>query len=33
MADLEPVVGRYLNLESSGRRYRIYYEEAGRAGR
>ena len=32
MADLEPVVGRYLNLESGGRRYRIYYEEAG-AGR
>ena len=29
MPDLEPVVGRYLNLESGGRRYRIYYEEGG----
>ena len=29
MADLEPVVGRYLNLESGGRSYRIFYEEVG----
>ena len=29
MAELEPVVGRYLNLDSGGRRYRIFYEEAG----
>ena len=29
MADLEPVVGRYVNLTSEGRDYRIFYEEAG----
>ncbi len=29
MPQLEPVVGRYLTLESGGRTYRIFYEEAG----
>jgi len=27
---LEPIVGRYLQLECQGRRYRVYFEEAGR---
>ena len=29
MADLEPIVGRYLRLSLSGRPHRIYFEEAG----
>lgn len=29
MTQLEPIVGRYLNLTSNGVDYRIYYEEAG----
>src|SRR5690349_20810769 len=27
--DIEPIVGRYLNLEVDGASYRIYFEEAG----
>ncbi len=29
MADLEPVVGRYLRLSLEGRPHRVYFEEAG----
>jgi pimeloyl-ACP methyl ester carboxylesterase len=29
MADLEPMVGRYLRLDLGGRSHRIYFEEAG----
>ena len=29
MAQTEPIVGRYMNLEVDGRGYRIYFEEAG----
>lgn len=29
MSELEPIIGRYLTLELSGRRNRIYFEEAG----
>ena len=29
MAQTEPIVGRYVNLEHSGQRYRVYFEEAG----
>ncbi len=29
MPRLEPIVGRYLNLEYEGRAYRVYFEEAG----
>ena len=28
-ADIEPIVGRYVNLEISGRAERLYFEEAG----
>jgi len=28
-AAVEPIVGRYVNIESLGRKYRIFYEEAG----
>ena len=28
-AQLEPIVGRYLSLDFEGRRYRVYFEEAG----
>ena len=28
-ADEEPIVGRYVKVESLGRDYRIFYEEAG----
>jgi len=27
--DIEPIVGRYLNLDLEGAKYRIYFEEAG----
>ena len=30
MAELEPILGRYLTLTLGGRRHRIYFEEAGR---
>jgi hypothetical protein len=29
MADLEPIVGRYLRLTLGGRAHRVYFEEAG----
>ena len=29
MAELEPIVGRYLTLALAGRRHRVYFEEAG----
>ncbi len=29
MSALEPIVGRYVHLDCEGRRYRIYFEEAG----
>ncbi|MFQ5830802.1 MAG: alpha/beta fold hydrolase [Candidatus Methylomirabilia bacterium] len=29
MPELEPIIGRYLNLAIGGRDYRIYFEEAG----
>jgi pimeloyl-ACP methyl ester carboxylesterase len=29
VADLEPIVGRYLRLSLAGQRHRLYYEEAG----
>jgi pimeloyl-ACP methyl ester carboxylesterase len=29
MADLEPIVGRYLRLALGGREHRVYFEEAG----
>ncbi len=29
MAQTEPIVGRYINLEVAGRGYRVYFEEAG----
>jgi pimeloyl-ACP methyl ester carboxylesterase len=29
VAQIEPIVGRYVNLEHSGERYRVYFEEAG----
>lgn len=29
MADLEPIVGRYLRLDLDGREHRVYFEEAG----
>ena len=29
MADLEPMVGRYVRLDLGGRSLRIYFEEAG----
>jgi pimeloyl-ACP methyl ester carboxylesterase len=29
MAQLEPIVGRYLHLTLGGRRHRVYFEEAG----
>ena len=29
MADLEPIVGRYLRLVAGGRPHRVYFEEAG----
>jgi pimeloyl-ACP methyl ester carboxylesterase len=29
VAQTEPIVGRYVNLEHSGQRYRVYFEEAG----
>ncbi|KER69998.1 alpha/beta hydrolase [Burkholderia cepacia] len=29
MAKLEPIIGRYLTIEESGREYRLYFEEAG----
>ena len=29
MADLEPIVGRYLRLPLGGRAHRVYFEEAG----
>ena len=29
MADLEPIVGRYLRLSLDGRAHRVYFEEAG----
>src|SRR5262245_42141437 len=28
--DIEPIVGRYLNLRVNGAAYRVYFEEAGR---
>jgi pimeloyl-ACP methyl ester carboxylesterase len=30
MADLEPIVGRYLRLVLGNRPHRVYFEEAGR---
>jgi pimeloyl-ACP methyl ester carboxylesterase len=30
MAELEPIIGRYLTLALSGRPHRVYFEEAGR---
>ncbi len=30
MADLEPIVGRYLGLTLGGRPHRVYFEEAFR---
>ncbi len=32
-AGLEPIVGRYLSLDFEGRRYRVYFEEAGEGSR
>src|SRR5262245_3231061 len=29
MADLEPIIGRYLRLTLGGRPHRVYFEEAG----
>jgi pimeloyl-ACP methyl ester carboxylesterase len=29
VAQLEPIVGRYLHMECGGRAYRVYFEEAG----
>jgi pimeloyl-ACP methyl ester carboxylesterase len=29
MADLEPIIGRYMRLELGGRGHRVYFEEAG----
>ncbi|MEK9905802.1 MAG: hypothetical protein VW462_11205, partial [Rhodospirillales bacterium] len=29
MAEIEPILGRYLKLEIAGEPYRIYFEEAG----
>jgi pimeloyl-ACP methyl ester carboxylesterase len=29
VAQTEPIVGRYVNLEHAGQRYRVYFEEAG----
>src|SRR4029453_6931715 len=29
MADLEPIIGRYLTLTLGGRPHRVYFEEAG----
>ncbi len=29
MADLEPIVGRYVRMTLAGRPHRVYFEEAG----
>ena len=29
MAEIEPIVGRYVKLKIAGEDYRIYFEEAG----
>ena len=30
MSEHEDIVGRYINIEADGRKYRIFYEHAGR---
>ena len=32
-ANFEPIVGRYMHLELSGRAHRVYVEEAGKPRR
>ena len=33
MPEFDPITGRYAYLEVAGARNRVYFEEAGRAGR